>query len=206
MNKRAFSLIELLVVITIIGIFIALLVPVLGKARELARRAQCANNLRQIGIAIQMYTDDHNGIIMPCTLGWSQTIWEANAPNGFGVLYPNYADSLDILYCPGAKKSFLFMKSGFGSPTGSVYCDYVYGVTVEGNQSIRIETFTNKILAADFSCSMSGPWGSKGCNHPGGLNVLWGDFSVQWFKRVPPAQIQDLVTEWQEQLRIESGR
>ena len=60
MNKRAFTLIELLVVIVIIGLLMALLFPVAGRAREAARRAMCANNLRQHGIAWYLYLDDHN--------------------------------------------------------------------------------------------------------------------------------------------------
>src|SRR5258705_5510889 len=63
MRKRAFTLVELLVVIAIITILLAILLPVLGRAREQARRVQCASNLRQITQAWLMYADNNQGLL-----------------------------------------------------------------------------------------------------------------------------------------------
>src|SRR3954464_3747138 len=64
MRRRGFTLIELLVVIAIIAVLVALLLPAVQSARESARRTQCVNNLKQLGLAIQSYSDV-NGSLPP---------------------------------------------------------------------------------------------------------------------------------------------
>ena len=65
LRQHGFTLIELLVVIAIIMILAGMLLPSLGRAKEQAKMIQCLNNLRQMGISVRLYVDDHQGRFPP---------------------------------------------------------------------------------------------------------------------------------------------
>lgn len=93
--RNAFTLIELLVVITIIAILAAILFPVFARAREKARQVACYGNLRQIGMAFQMYLQDNDGYFPPVA-------WTFGRGGRWLRFVLRYRSDMKISACPSA--------------------------------------------------------------------------------------------------------
>lgn len=158
-TRAAFTLIELLVVIAIISILAAILFPVFARAREKARQTSCLSNLKQIGMGILMYTDDHDEVLPPVERG----ICPGPDAYGWGDLVYPYVKNVQVFDCPSAPKRMTvntsvnpprFWRSRGGSTATQAYLedcvtgeqvgdrDYNYGVNafgtpVSGNDAFR---------------------------------------------------------------------
>jgi prepilin-type N-terminal cleavage/methylation domain-containing protein/prepilin-type processing-associated H-X9-DG protein len=98
-NKRGFTLIEILVVVTIIGILAAILFPVFARARENARRASCMSNLKQIGLGMMEYTQDYDEKYPTQTDQGPFPYATTNTQNWIQSIYP-YVKSWQLFKCP----------------------------------------------------------------------------------------------------------
>lgn len=114
MRKRGFTLIELMFVISIIAILAAILFPVFARAREAARRATCASNLSQIGLALNLYAQNYDGRY-------------PKKNNELGPLW-QYTSCVDAFYCPSdsTERQRETAPSGGTKLAGPINSSYVY--------------------------------------------------------------------------------
>ncbi len=200
-KRRAFTLVELLVVIGIISVLLAILLPVAQSARQAAQKVACLSNLRQVHQVFTLYAQHHRDAV---PIGYRNTkqfnsmVYSGGATQRFvlfGLLYPaGMMEAPGIYFCPAeSNPQFQFNTSANswppgpdGNPALSTYSGYGARPEVAvpdnpppGWPMPRLNAFRNKAIFADLANSAT----RLNTRHQTGVNVLYGHGAAYWVPR-----------------------
>jgi len=162
-----FTLIELLVVIAIIAILAAILFPVFARAREQARKASCASNLRQHGLALSMYCQDQDGLLPTMAAKPSETPDLATMNE---ALDP-YVKNSNLFRCPSDHAYWKAEGSSYG------------WVPLFNGLPLDHPVFFTQDLT-DLPCMLDAEYWHTGGSAGGGKNALWLDGHVKFIPKI----------------------
>jgi prepilin-type N-terminal cleavage/methylation domain-containing protein/prepilin-type processing-associated H-X9-DG protein len=176
--NKGFTLIELLVVIAIIGILAGILLPVLSRARESARKTQCMSNVKQIGMGLIMYANE-NSETFPSDSAYSGS---SPAMRGLNLLYDTYISDNKVFNCTSDTTVTAALNSGMSASTSGGSEAFTQTQSSYGYDRSHTQADDADVaLAADRPPAGTPDGTTSSANHNGrGQNVVYVDGHVEF--------------------------
>lgn len=195
---------DVLVTIFVIGVLLAIMLPSLSVVKETARRVVCSSNIRQVGLGISIFADDHDGLLPQTTFvnprlerfpqetnrlrfasNSTYATRESSGPrpqavwDGLGLLYSReYLETPGIFYCPShnGRHRLKDQQAAWDSMDANISGNYQYrGEGPDGDKRLFFIQPRRAAIVSDILRT------GRDMNHETGMNVLRADLAVFWF-------------------------
>ncbi|MEM7622533.1 MAG: hypothetical protein AAF235_04955 [Planctomycetota bacterium] len=190
-RRGGFALVDVLVSVSVVALLVGIMLPAIAMTRASAKRLICSSQLRQLGLCLQLYTDDNAGHLVDSdfvdslarsqympeetnTLRMSRGAWD-----GLGTLHNDgYMDAPGVYYCPGHTGDFVFeeFEDRFAGAPGEILAPYHYRAGGSEGLTKKFHLPPSRAMVTD----LLGDHVAR--NHEDGMNVLRADASVDWVR------------------------
>jgi len=215
--RHAFSMIDILVSLAIIGVLIAILLPAISNVRESARKVVCGSNLRQLGMGVSIYAQDHNdrlpgSVFLPLPPRSNASSYSSPERmdtvrlsdeefpelgskrwDGIGTLFADeYITASSIFYCPSHHGNFVYDENTIAQwnqhdGQEEIIANYLYRGLGPDGYRVLYKIESSAAIVTDSLHSY------EDLNHEGGFNILQAGLAVNWFNDIGDQIAQDIL-------------